>query len=125
MKNIFDPGIRAAAVEAARGERPFDLIISGGTLVNVATGELRRADIGIIGPLIAAVLPQGARSDAAQRIDASGMFVSPGLIDMHMHVESSMVTPATYTRAMLPRGVTTIVWDPHELANVAGVPAVD
>ncbi|TCT36184.1 adenine deaminase [Martelella mediterranea] len=125
MKSIDDPAMRAAAVEAARGGRPFDLLISGGTLVDVATGELRRADIGIIGPLIAAVLPQGARSDAAQRIDASGMFVSPGLIDMHMHVESSMVTPATYARAVLPRGVTTIVWDPHELANVAGVPAVD
>ncbi len=125
MKSSDAPDVRARAVAAARGDLPFDLLVSGGTLVDVATGELRKADIGISGPLIASVMPPGARSDAAQRIDASGMFVSPGLIDMHMHIESSMVTPATYARAMLPRGVTSIVWDPHELANVAGVSAVD
>ncbi|AMM85878.1 adenine deaminase C-terminal domain-containing protein [Martelella sp. AD-3] len=125
MKSIDDPAMRAAAVEAARGERPFDLMISGGTVVDVATGELRQADVGLSGGLIAAVMPPGARSDAEITIDAGGAFVSPGLIDMHMHVESSMVTPATYAKAVLPRGVTTIVWDPHELANVAGVPAVD
>ncbi|MAM09836.1 MAG: adenosine deaminase [Rhizobiaceae bacterium] len=125
MKSIDDPAMRAAAVEAARGERPFDLMISGGTVVDVATGELRQADVGLSGGLIAAVMPPGARRDAAETIDAGGAFVSPGLIDMHMHVESSMATPATYAKAVLPRGVTTIVWDPHELANVAGVPAVD
>ncbi|TNB48605.1 adenine deaminase [Martelella lutilitoris] len=125
MKSIDDPAMRAAAVEAARGERPFDLLISGGTVVDVATGELRQADVGLSGGLIAAVMPPGARRDAVEIIDAGGAFVSPGLIDMHMHVESSMVTPATYAKAVLPRGVTTIVWDPHELANVAGVPAVD
>ncbi|MCD1632511.1 amidohydrolase family protein [Martelella mediterranea] len=125
MKSTDDPAMRAAAVEAARGERPFDLMISGGTVVDVATGELRQADVGLSGGLIAAVMPPGARRDAVETIDAGGAFVSPGLIDMHMHVESSMVTPATYAKAVLPRGVTTIVWDPHELANVAGVPAVD
>ncbi|MET3598853.1 adenine deaminase [Martelella mangrovi] len=116
---------REKAVAAARGDRPFDLLISGGTLADVATGELRKADIGISGSLIAAVLPPGSRTDAKQHLDAAGAFVSPGLIDMHMHIESSMVTPATYARAMLARGVTTIVWDPHELANVAGLDAVD
>ena len=125
MNRFDDPAMRAKAVAAARGDRPFDLLISGGTLVDVATGELRAADIGITGTLIAAVMPHGARQDADQHIGARGMFISPGLIDMHMHIESSMVTPATYARAMLPRGVTTIVWDPHELANVAGLPAVD
>lgn len=116
---------RKDVVAAARGDRPFDLLIAGGTLVDVATGELRKADIGVTGDLIAAVVAPGSRSDAHRHIDATGGFIAPGLIDMHMHIESSMVTPATYAGAVLPRGITTIVWDPHELANVAGVEAVD
>jgi adenine deaminase len=92
--------------------------------VDVVTGELRPADIGIIGPMIASVHDRGARSDAAKVIDATGSFVSPGLIDTHMHIESSMVTPATYAETVVPRGVTTVVWDPHEFGNVCGVDGV-
>ncbi|MGE6782858.1 adenine deaminase [Ensifer adhaerens] len=116
--------LRSRAVAAARGAEPFDVLISGGTLVDVVTGELRPADIGLVGPLIASVHEPGARSDATSVIDATGAFVSPGLIDTHMHVESSMVTPATYANAVLPRGVTTVVWDPHEFGNVNGVSGV-
>ncbi|AJY45358.1 adenine deaminase [Martelella endophytica] len=123
--SLNDPDLRARAVAAARGDEPFDMLIAGGTLVDVVTGELRKADIGLVGPLIAAVLAPGSRRDAARMVDASGAFVAPGLIDMHMHVESSMVTPATYAGAVLKRGVTTVVWDPHEFANVAGRGAVD
>ena len=113
--------LRSRAVAAARGDAPFDILITGGTLVDMVTGELRPADIGLTGPLIASVHAPGTRRDAVDIIDAAGRFVSPGLIDIHMHVESSMVTPATYAEAVLPRGVTTIVWDPHELGNVLGV----
>ncbi|WP_065375564.1 adenine deaminase C-terminal domain-containing protein [Ensifer adhaerens] len=120
----MDAALRIRAVAAARGGEPFDVLISGGTLVDVVTGELRPADIGLVGPLVASVHEPGARNDAADLIDASGAFVSPGLIDTHMHVESSMVTPATYANAVLPRGVTTIVWDPHEFGNVNGIAGV-
>ena len=82
------------------------------------------ADVGLVGPLIASVHPRGARVDAASVIDVGGGYVTPGLIDTHMHVESSMVTPAAYAAAVLPRGVTTIVWDPHEFGNVLGLPGV-
>lgn len=116
--------LRSRAVASARGDAPFDVLITGGTLVDMVTGELRPADIGLSGPLIASVHEPGTRRDAAEIIDAAGRFVSPGLIDIHMHVESSMVTPATYAEAVLPRGVTTIVWDPHELGNVLGVDGV-
>jgi adenine deaminase len=119
-----DPALRNRAVEAARGAAPFDILITGGTLVDVVTGELRPADIGIVGPLIASVHMTGSRSDARLLIDASGAYLSPGLIDTHMHVESSMVTPATYASAVVPRGVTTVVWDPHEFGNVHGVDGV-
>nr|WP_304655789.1 adenine deaminase [Neorhizobium galegae] len=116
--------MRDRAVTAARGDAPFDILISGGTLVDMVTGELRPADIGLVGPLIASVHETGSRSDAAEIIDATGTFISPGLIDTHMHIESSMVTPATYAGAVLPRGVTTVVWDPHEFGNVHGTEGV-
>jgi adenine deaminase len=119
-----DPCLRDRAVAAARGDAHFDILIVGGTLVDVVTGELRPADIGIVGPMIASVHARGARSDAAKTVDATGTFLSPGLIDTHMHVESSMVTPATYAETVVPRGVTTVVWDPHEFANVFGIDGV-
>jgi adenine deaminase len=122
--DLAEPALRRRAVAAARGDVPFDVLIAGGTLVDMTTGELRAADIGIVGPLIASVHARGTRADAAERIDALGAFVSPGLIDTHMHIESSMVTPAVYAQAVLPRGVTTIVWDPHEFGNVKGLDGV-
>jgi len=122
--DLNDDALRARAVASARGDAAFDVLITGGTLVDVVTGEIRAADIGIVGPLIASVHEPASRSDAAQLVDASGAFVSPGLIDTHMHIESSMITPAAYAAAVVARGVTTIVWDPHEFGNVHGVEGV-
>ena len=122
--DLTDDTLRARAVAAARGDQPFDILITGGTLVDVVTGELRAADIGIVGSLIASVHEPASRSDAASIIDAAGAYVAPGLIDTHMHIESSMVTPAAYAAAVVARGVTTIVWDPHEFGNVHGVDGV-
>lgn len=122
--DLTDDALRSRAVAAARGDAPFDILITGGTLVDVVTGELRAADIGIVGALIVSVHERASRSDAARIIDAAGAYVSPGLIDTHMHIESSMVTPAAYAAAVVARGVTTIVWDPHEFGNVHGVEGV-
>jgi adenine deaminase len=125
---LFDlnlPELRRRAVQAARGDVPFDVLVKGGTLVDVVTGELRAADIGIVGPMIASVHAPGSRTDAATLINAAGAFLSPGLIDTHMHIESSMVTPAGYAQAVVPRGVTTVVWDPHEFGNVLGLAGVN
>lgn len=121
MTDLADPALRRRAADAARGAAPFDLLVTGGTLVDMATGELRPADVGLVGALIASVHPAGSRHDAALTIDARGAFLSPGLIDTHMHIESSMVTPAAYATAVLARGTTTVVWDPHEFGNVLGV----
>lgn len=122
--DLNTPALRIEAVAAARGDRSFDILISGGTVIDVVTGERRAADIGLVGPLIASVHAPGARSDAKTVVDASDGFITPGLIDTHMHVESSMVTPAEYARAVLPRGVTTVCWDPHEFGNVVGLDGV-
>ncbi|SFH66598.1 adenine deaminase [Albimonas pacifica] len=123
--DLDDAALRDRAVAAARGDAPFDLLILGGQVADVAMQELRPADVGVVGPLIASVHAPGARADAARTIDAAGLIVAPGLIDAHMHVESSMVTPAVYAQAVLPRGTTTVVWDPHEFGNVAGLEGVD
>jgi adenine deaminase len=122
--DINDPVLRARAVAAARGDASFDVLITGGKLLDVVTGLIREADIGLVGALIASVHIPASRTDAVEIIDASGSVITPGLIDTHMHVESSMVTPAEYTAAVLPRGVTTIVWDPHEFGNVHGLDGV-
>ena len=123
--DLADPALRARAVAAARGTLPFDLLITGGTLIDMVTGEHRAADVGITGALIASVHAPGSRRDASIVLDAAGRYLCPGLIDTHMHVESSMITPAEYAAAVLPRGVTTVVWDPHEFGNVHGLAGVD
>ena len=122
--DLDDPGLRDRAVRAARGIEPFDVLITGARLVDVATSEIRAADIGLVGPLVASVHAPGSRGDAARVVDAAGRFVAPGLIDTHMHVESSMVTPRRYAEVVVPQGTTTICWDPHEVGNVAGLAGV-
>jgi adenine deaminase len=122
--DLNDPKLRARAVAAARGDAPFDMLIAGGRLVDTVTGQIRAADIGVVGALIASVHAAGSRSDASHLVDASDAFLSPGLIDMHMHIESSMITPAAYAETVVPHGVTTIVWDPHEFGNVHGLAGV-
>lgn len=122
--DLNEPALRTRAVAAARGDAPFDVLVTGGRILDAVTGLIREADIGLVGALIASVHARASRTDAAKVIDAAGSIISPGLIDTHMHIESSMVTPAEYAEAVLPRGVTTIVWDPHEFGNVHGLDGV-
>ncbi|MBZ4691206.1 MAG: ade [Cereibacter sp.] len=122
--DLDSPALRDRAVRAATGAAPFDLLLTGGQLVNVATSEIYPADIGIVGGLIASVHPPATRSDAARMVDCSRLFLTPGLIDTHMHIESSMVTPRRYAETVVPQGTTTVVWDPHEVGNVAGLEGV-
>jgi adenine deaminase len=102
---------------AARGEFPADILIVGGRIVNVFNGEIEKADIAILDGRIAGI---GPGYQAKQIVNVEGSFISPGLIDAHVHIESSLCTPAQFTTAVVPRGVTTAVIDPHEIANVAG-----
>src|ERR1035437_4831292 len=120
----IDTASRARAVDAAQGKAPFDRLLCGGTLVDVITGELREADIGIVGPMIASVHARNSRHDAESIFDASGKFLAPGLIDAHVHFESSHMLPHYYASTVVPQGTTTIFYDPHELANVLGIEGV-
>jgi adenine deaminase len=117
---------RGTLVEAARGDRPLDLVIRGGEIVNVYTGEIARADIGIFGDRIAVVDFGGELGlTGREKIDARGLIALPGFVDTHVHIESTMVTPPNFARGVLPFGTTTVVIDPHEIGNVTGRAGVE
>lgn len=126
MIGLGSPSVqnRREAVSAAQGNRPFDVLIANGSVLDVGTCELLLADVGVVGEVIASVHPTGTRSDAHRVVDARGQVVCPGFVDMHIHFESSMLTPASYAMAVAPRGTTTVHCDPHELANVSGLAGV-
>jgi len=105
----------------ARGDEPADLVLRNGRVVNVFTGEIIDADVAIAGDTIVGV---GPGYEAGEEMDLGGRYVCPGLIDAHVHIESSMCTPPQFARAVLPRGTTTAVTDPHEIANVTGADGV-
>lgn len=115
---------RRRAVEAARGEAPFDLLLTDAQIVDMVTGEVCEADVGIVGEMIASVHPRGSRRDARECRSLAGRYLSPGLIDTHVHLESSHLPPARYAEIVLAQGTTAVFWDPHELANVLGVGGV-
>ena len=103
---------------AARGDLAADLVLRDANLVNVISGEIYPTDIVIHDRHVVAL---GAGYSGRRELDLTGKFVTPGLIDAHVHIESSLVTPAEFARAVLPHGVTTVITDPHEIANVLGL----
>lgn len=109
----------------AGGLSPADLKITNARIINVITQEEIRGSVAIAGRLIVAVGPSADDLPAREVLDAGGRCVVPGLIDGHLHIESSLVTPAAYAEAVVPRGVCTVVWDPHEIANVCGRAGID
>jgi adenine deaminase len=121
MSELFDMSVRLRAIAAAQGKEPFDLLLAGGRVLDVATLELRDADIGIVGAMIASVHPRGALPAARATHDVSGRIIAPGFIDAHVHFESSHMLPHHYASVVVPQGTTTIFCDPHELANVLGI----
>ncbi len=118
---------QARLVEVAAGRAPADMVIRGGQWVNVHTREvLAGHDIAIADGRIACVLSDAGTNIGpdTQVIEAQGRYMIPGLIDAHMHVESGMLTPAGFAAAVIPHGTTTILHDPHEIANVMGLEGV-
>jgi adenine deaminase len=112
-----DPHLLAVA----RADKPADVILTGGHVVNVFTGEIEVVDVALAGAWVAGMGP-GYRAETVMDLD--GSFVVPGLIDAHVHIESSLVTPPEFARAVIPRGTTTVVCDPHEIANVHGLEGI-
>ena len=105
----------------ARGDRRADVRLTNGRVVNVLMEEVEETDVVLSGAWIAGVGPD---YDAQETLDLAGQFVLPGLIDAHVHIESSLATPPEFARAVVPRGTTTVVSDPHEIANVHGLEGI-
>lgn len=113
-------------VLVASGKEKADLVIKNGTLVNVNTGELLpHIDVAVSHGRIALVGDASHTiGEATKIIDANGLYIAPGFVDSHIHVESSMVTVKEYAKAVMPHGTTTIMMDPHEIANVLGLEGI-
>jgi adenine deaminase len=108
-------------IAVARGDEPADLILSGGRVFSVFTGEFLEADVAIVGSHVAGV---GPSHEGTERIDVSGLMLLPGFIDGHMHLETTKLRLDEFARAALPWGTTTVVLDPHEIANVFGIEGI-
>lgn len=117
---------RRELVEVALGKREADIVLKNGNLINVFSGEIYKANIYIYDKYIANIVECDLDTISLGKniIDIDGKFVSPGFIDSHVHVESSHLTPVNFARAVLPKGTTTIIADPHEIANVLGIDGV-
>lgn len=122
--NLASLPLRQRAVNAALGKIPFDRLLINARVIDMVTGELREADVGITGNMIASVHPRGKFTQKENVDDLSGSYLSPGLIDTHVHIESSHLPPEKYAEIVVAQGTTTVFWDPHELANVLGVAGV-
>ena len=108
-------------IAQGRGEVPADLVLKGGTVWCMVTGARITGDVAICGDMIVGI---GAEYQGKREIDVTGATLVPGFIDTHLHVESSCVTPLEFDRCVTPRGITTAICDPHEIANVIGTEGV-
>ena len=108
-------------IAQGRGDEPADLVLRGGRVWCMVTGAMIEGDVAICGDRVVGI---GHSYEGKQVIDVTGKTLVPGFIDTHLHIESSCITPYEFDRCVLPRGVTTAICDPHEIANVAGLAGI-
>ena len=108
-------------IAAAAGREPADLVLKNATFVNVFSNELSTMDIAVAEGLIVGMGSYQGRSE----VDCTGKIILPGFLDAHIHLESSLVNPTEFVKAVLPHGTTTVVTDPHEIANVMGTDGIE
>jgi adenine deaminase len=111
----------AQLIEAARGDRPVDLLLRNARLVNVFLGMVVETNIAVSAGYVVGF----GTYDALTTVDLQGRYAAPGFIDAHVHIESALVAPAEFARAVVARGTTAVVADPHEIANVLGTAGID
>ena len=108
-------------VEVAAGRQKADLVLKNAAYVNVFSNEICQGDIAVAEGLIVGM----GRYEGEREVDVSGKIVLPGFIDAHIHLESAMVSPKEFAKAVLPHGTTTVITDPHEIANVMGTDGIE
>ncbi|MBU5627640.1 adenine deaminase [Oscillibacter sp. MSJ-2] len=108
-------------IDAAAGREPADLVLKNATYVNVFSNKLCTADIAVTEGLIVGMGDYSGKRE----VDVTGKIVCPGFLDAHIHLESSLVSPGEFVRAVLPHGTTTVITDPHEIANVMGTDGIE
>lgn len=104
-------------IDVANGNVKADLVIKNGFIVDVCSGKVFKADLAIAGGYIAGF----GEYEGGREIDVKGKYISPGLMDAHIHIESSYCTPEEFGRMVVPHGTTTVIADPHEIVNVCGI----
>ena len=108
-------------IEVAAGREPADLVLKNASYVNVFSSEICQGDIAVAEGLIVGMGEYSGKNE----VDVSGKLVLPGFIDAHIHLESAMVSPCEFAKAVLPHGTTTVICDPHEIANVMGTDGIE
>ena len=108
-------------IDVAAGRKKADLVLKNATYVDVFSGELATDDIAVTEGLVVGL----GTYQGVQEVDMAGKIVCPGFLDAHIHLESSLVTPAEFARAVIPHGTTTVITDPHEITNVMGTDGID
>lgn len=108
-------------IDVAMGREKADLVLKGASVLNVFTEQLEHKDVAICDGIIAGL----GLYDGIEEVDVSGKIIVPGFMDAHMHLESTLLTPAQFERGSLPHGTTAVMADPHEIANVAGTEGID
>lgn len=127
MQEIFEQktdrqlAAKQRLIAVAAGREKADLVLKNAKYLNVFSNEFLSGDIAVANGLIAGV----GKYDGKTEIDVSGKLVLPGFIDAHIHLESSMVTPAEFAKAVVAHGTTTVITDPHEITNVMGIDGVE
>ncbi len=119
---MIDKTTLTRMIRAGKGTEPADLVIKNVSLLDVITGQITKTDIAIVADRIVGThdIYQGIHE-----IDGTDRWAVPGFIDTHLHIESSLVTPFEFDRCVLPHGVTTVICDPHEIANVLGIKGIE
>ena len=118
----MDKKMLTRRIAVAAGKEPADLVIKNGKIIDVFNGEIFEGDVAIADGYIAGI--GGTSYSGRKTIDAKGRYISPAFIDGHVHIESSMITPPEFAKVLLQHGVTTVICDPHEIANVAGTEGI-
>ncbi len=109
-------------IPVSRGDSPADVLLKNCRIVNVFSGEIEKGNIALFRKRIAGI---GDYGESREVIDLEGAYIVPGLIDAHLHIESSMVSPVEFAKTILARGTTTAIADPHEIANVMGLSGIE